>query len=392
MSSGVFKRSAKTLVSKKDKARPADLIDMDDELMEEAVKMVDSIGSGVQDTNLSSDNFVHSSPPKKKHAGYGNYLRKKAAGPSAPGSKPIPKGAPDCLNGLTIVFTGELTSIGRDEASDLVKSLGARVTGAPSRRTDYVVVGENAGESKLAKIQEFDLKTLDEDGLFNLILEKSKSSTPLTAHDEVSVKQSEIKPSVVKKSTVIIPHQTSSIGNDNQLWTVKYAPKSEEDLIGNHGIYEKLVSWLKDTNKEQKAALLSGPPGIGKTTMAHMAGKSCGFIVLEFNASDCRNKKTLHESVKEMTGNTALGAGFFTSTSSKEKASLTMKPQVLIMDEVDGMSSGDRGGMAELISIIKKSKIPIICCCNDRSSPKVRTLANYCLDLRLRRFFALIIH
>lgn len=56
------------------------------------------------------------------------------------------------------------------------------------------------------------------------------------------------------------------------------------------------------------------------------------------------------------------------------------------MDEVDGMSSGDRGGMAELISLIKKTKIPIICICNDHSSTKVRSLMNYCLDLRFKRF------
>ena len=35
------------------------------------------------------------------------------------------------------------------------------------------------------------------------------------------------------------------------------------------------------------------------------------------------------------------------------------------MDEVDGMSSGDRGGMQELVGYIQKSKIPIICICND---------------------------
>lgn len=76
---------------------------------------------------------------------------------------------------------------------------------------------------------------------------------------------------------------------------------------------------------------------------------------------------------------------------------------VLIMDEVDGMSGGDRGGMQELYSLIKatkvwkriqllerlfpdwKSQVPIICICNDRSSPKVKTLANYCIDLRFRR-------
>jgi len=58
---------------------------------------------------------------------------------------------------------------------------------------------------------------------------------------------------------------------------------------------------------------------------------------------------------------------------------------VIIMDEVDGMSSGDRGGNAELIQMIKKTKTPIICICNDRQSPKIRTLANYTMDLRFRR-------
>lgn len=55
------------------------------------------------------------------------------------------------------------------------------------------------------------------------------------------------------------------------------------------------------------------------------------------------------------------------------------------MDEVDGMGAGDRSGMAELIQMIKKSKVPIICICNDRQSQKVKSLAQYCLDLRYQR-------
>jgi replication factor C subunit 1 len=72
---------------------------------------------------------------------------------------------------------------------------------------------------------------------------------------------------------------------------------------------------------------------------------------------------------------------------------------VLIMDEVDGMSGNqDRGGvsgkrarahtrtqMAELITLIKTTHIPIICICNDRQSPKIRSLANYCFDLRFHK-------
>eukprot|EP01090_Pellita_catalonica_P020852 TRINITY_DN7645_c0_g1_i1.p1 TRINITY_DN7645_c0_g1~~TRINITY_DN7645_c0_g1_i1.p1 ORF type:complete len:464 (-),score=92.07 TRINITY_DN7645_c0_g1_i1:18-1409(-) len=55
------------------------------------------------------------------------------------------------------------------------------------------------------------------------------------------------------------------------------------------------------------------------------------------------------------------------------------------MDEVDGMSAGDRGGMRELLTKIKKAKIPIICLCNDSSSTKVRSLVTHCLHLRFQR-------
>ena len=41
--------------------------------------------------------------------------------------------------------------------------------------------------------------------------------------------------------------------------------------------------------------------------------------------------------------------------------------------------------MSELIQMIKRTKVPIICICNDRQSMKVRSLANYCFDLRFQR-------
>jgi replication factor C subunit 1 len=55
------------------------------------------------------------------------------------------------------------------------------------------------------------------------------------------------------------------------------------------------------------------------------------------------------------------------------------------MDEVDGMGAGDRSGMSELIQMIKNSKVPIICICNDRSSQKMKSLVQYCMDLRFQR-------
>ena len=54
-------------------------------------------------------------------------LRRPAA-PAAPGSKPIPEGRPNCLAGLTLLFTGELSSLSRDDAVDLAKRYGACVS------------------------------------------------------------------------------------------------------------------------------------------------------------------------------------------------------------------------------------------------------------------------
>ncbi len=54
------------------------------------------------------------------------------------------------------------------------------------------------------------------------------------------------------------------------------------------------------------------------------------------------------------------------------------------MDEVDGMSGGDRGGVSELIQSIHRSKVPIICICNDKYNQKLRSLRNNTIELDYR--------
>ena len=201
------------------------------------------------------------------------------------------------------------------------------------------------------------------------------------------------------------------------LWADRYAPQTTRDILGNQENVKKLTTckcsvllffmnsdclltlllmftglnrWedVFNTPKAQgktfsspngpwKAALLSGPPGIGKTTSATLVGKESGRDVLELNASDARSKKALSEGMGDLTGSQVLNF--------KVGGSKTAPKRCIIMDEVDGMGAGDRSGMAELIKMIKGSKVPIICICNDRQSQKIKSLAPYCLDLRFRR-------
>ena len=75
---------------------------------------------------------------------------------------------PRPLDGKTIVLTGSLKSLSRDQARDLVLRLGGRVTGSVSKKTDYVVVGEEAG-SKADDAARLKVPVLDEDQFLALV-------------------------------------------------------------------------------------------------------------------------------------------------------------------------------------------------------------------------------
>jgi DNA ligase (NAD+) len=72
------------------------------------------------------------------------------------------------LAGKTFVLTGRLSSMSRDEAGDLIRGLGGSVSGSVSKKTDYVVAGEEAG-SKLKKASELGIHVLEEDGFLELL-------------------------------------------------------------------------------------------------------------------------------------------------------------------------------------------------------------------------------
>ncbi|XP_049742300.1 replication factor C subunit 1 isoform X1 [Elephas maximus indicus] len=414
-------------------------------------------------TKKESTSPEDSEKKRANYQAYRSYLSRE--GPKALGSKEIPKGAENCLEGLIFVITGVLESIERDEAKSLIERYGGKVTGNVSKKTNYLVMGRDSGQCKSDKAAALGTKIIDEDGLLNLIRtmpgkkskyeiaveaemkkEKSRLERTPSKNDQGKRKLSPNKKDSESKKNKLTPKRDSSLNSikketsafqksldfeeqvaeetnvnsgarnladdssghkvESLLWVDKYKPTSLKAIIGQQGdqsCANKLLRWLrnwhkspsedkkhaakfgksagKDDGSSFKAALLSGPPGVGKTTTASLVCQELGYSYVELNASDTRSKNSLKEIVSESLNNTSI-KGFYSSGAVHSPSA----KHALIMDEVDGMAGNeDRGGIQELIGLIKHTKIPIICMCNDRSHPKVRSLVHYCFDLRFQR-------
>ena len=152
-----------------------------------------------------------------------------------------------------------------------------------------------------------------------------------------------------------------------ELLVEKYKPKTVAYIIGHKEHIQQITTWLSEwTNtSEQKGILVTGPPGIGKTSTVHLIAESLGYHVVEYNASDVR-------SISMLQGVMALGMK-------------RLRKEIIIMDEVDGLMGGkERGGVGCLATIIRSSTIPILCIANNMS-PKMNPLKNACLHLKFHR-------
>jgi hypothetical protein len=142
----------------------------------------------------------------------------------------------------------------------------------------------------------------------------------------------------------------------------QYTPTLIKDIIGHKDAIQQITTWLQTWKSHTPGLLLTGPPGIGKTSMIHCIANSMGYKIAEYNASDSRSISTL-----------------------KGLISLGMKrlqKEVVVMDEIDGLS--ERGGVGEIADLIRKSLTPIICIANE-CPPKLKPILSACTLIKCSR-------
>jgi len=145
-------------------------------------------------------------------------------------------------------------------------------------------------------------------------------------------------------------------------WTKKYSPVNTAEVIGQKKAVDDFILWHRNW-KPGKAALFHGPPGTGKTCLIEAIGKEKNLEIIELNASNYRTPLQ----IKEVLGK------------SMSQSSLFKKGKIFLIDEIDGLSGrADRGGVGEIIKIIKQSHFPIVLTANDPWKTKFSSLRQNC--------------
>ena len=148
------------------------------------------------------------------------------------------------------------------------------------------------------------------------------------------------------------------------LWTEKYRARRYADLVGDERTHRDVLRWLKgwdpivfpgsskpkarsksgeteEQRQHRKILMLTGPPGLGKTTLAHVCARQAGYEVVEINASDERSRDVVKGHIRDCLG-TENVKGINTKAAG-ETTRRAGRPVCVVVDEVDGVVSGSGG-------------------------------------------------
>ncbi|KAL8673432.1 MAG: hypothetical protein Q9168_002136 [Polycauliona sp. 1 TL-2023] len=150
------------------------------------------------------------------------------------------------------------------------------------------------------------------------------------------------------------------------MWTEKYRAKKFTDLVGDERTHRDVLRWVKhwdpivfpgssrpkpkiksdgDTTEDKahcKILLLTGPPGLGKTTLAHVCARQAGYEVVEINASDERSRDIVKGKIRDLVATENVrGVKSKTTNGTVRRAG---RPVCVVVDEVDGVVGGTGSG------------------------------------------------
>lgn len=173
-------------------------------------------------------------------------------------------------------------------------------------------------------------------------------------------------PAPVRPSIEAPAQSTDVKGGKTMMWTEKYRAKRFTDLVGDERTHRSVLRWLKgwdpivfpgihrpkpkarnpdgidEERPHRKILMLTGPPGLGKTTLAHVCARQAGYEVVEINASDERSRDVVKGRIRDSVGTENVkGVNAKTAGGTVRKAG---RPVCVVVDEVDGVVSGSSGG------------------------------------------------
>lgn len=156
---------------------------------------------------------------------------------------------------------------------------------------------------------------------------------------------------------------------------------TKQETFNLHPAVEaRLLNWIQTRTQATQwpAVLLLGPPGIGKTTLAHRVFSSVGLKTIEFNASHTRSGTSFRKIILPLLRE----GGIVQMIESGKKGGIGV-----LLDEIDGLSNGERGGLNELHSYLKspeaKEGRPLILISNSLDTRTLQQIAKVCLTFKV---------